>query len=145
MKRIAFTALLSLLAAGAGADPVKCVDASGKIRYVDEAMVGEEKCKPVKDAMNIVAPQKESAAKSEPTEGRRPGRAGQSARPPGADTRLADAEARLADARSKLAEQEAIREGGERNYARVLERLQPYQDAVTRAQQEVEQLRRDLR
>lgn len=143
MKRIAFIALLSLVAAGAGADPVKCVDASGKIRYVDEAMVGEQKCKPVKDAMNIVAPQKDPAANSEPTEGRRPRRGGAGALPRGTDTRLADAEARLADAKSKLAEQEAIREGGERNYARVLERLQPYQEAVERAQQEVTRLRNE--
>ena len=144
MKRIAFTALLSLLAAGAGAEPVKCVDASGKVRYLDESMVGEEKCKPVRDAMNIVAPQKEEpAARSEPTEGpRRPPREEGSSRPQ-ADTRLADAEARLADARAKLAEQEAIREGGERNYARVQERLQPYQQAVERAQQEVNQLRNE--
>ena len=143
MKRGAFTVLLSLFAAGASADPVKCVDASGKVRYVDESMVGEEKCTPVKDAMNIVAPQNPPAGRSELTEGaRRQPREGERARASSrADSRLAEAEARLADAKSKLAEQEAIREGGERNYARVQERLQPYQAAVERAQQEVNQLR----
>jgi hypothetical protein len=145
MKRSVFAALLSLLAAGAGAEPVKCVDASGKIRYLDESMVGEEKCKPVRDAMNIVAPQKEPAAKSEPREGPRRQRQEEDAARPQADTRLADAEAKLADARSKLAEQEAIRAGDERNYARVQDRLQPYQEALERAQREVEQLRRESR
>jgi hypothetical protein len=141
MRRIAFTALLSLLAAGAGADPVKCVDASGKVLYVEESLVGEENCKPVRDSMNIVAPQDQPAPRSEPTEGgsRQP-RDGNRARARN-DARLAEAEAKLADAKSKLAEQEAIRDGSERNYARVQERLQPYQAAVERAQQEVNQLK----
>jgi hypothetical protein len=144
MSRLAFAASLFLLAAGAAAQPVKCVDASGKIRYLDESMAGEAKCKPVKDAMNIVAPQKPAEARPETSEGRRrPPRAGPRAAE--TDTRLTDAEARLADARSKLAEQEALREGGERNYARVQERLQPFQDAVQRAQQQVDEIRREPR
>jgi hypothetical protein len=142
MSRLAFAALLFLLAAGAAADPVKCVDASGKVRYLDESMVGEAKCKPVRDAMNIVPSQKPPEAKPEPGEGRRrPLRA-----PPRAeDTRLSDAEAKLADAKAKLTQQEAVREGGERNYTRVQERLQPFQEAVQRAQQQVDELRRESR
>ncbi len=146
MSRLAFAASLFLLAGGAAAQPVKCVDASGKIRYLDESMAGEAKCKPVKDAMNIVAPQKDPRANIESEErGRRqrPEEGRNSQRE--ADTRLADAEARLAEAKSKLAEQEAVREGGERNYARVQERLQPYQEAVQRAQQELDRIRRDSR
>jgi len=144
MKRIAFAALLSILAAGAGAEPVKCVDAKGKVRYIDESMAGEEKCTPVKDAMNVVAPQKEPAIGPGSRESRRLPREEGSARPQ-AEARLAKAEEKLAEARRNLAEQEAFREGGERNYARVQERLQPYQEAVERAQQEVEQLRSELR
>jgi chromosome segregation ATPase len=95
--------------------------------------------------MNIVAPQKEPEVKLEPTEGGiRRQRPRENPRPE-TDTRLADAEARLADAKSKLAEQEAVRLGGERNYARVQERLQPFQDAVERAQQEVDGIRRESR
>jgi hypothetical protein len=145
MSRLAFAALLFLLATGAAAEPVKCVDASGKIRYLDESMAGEAKCKPVRDAMNVVAPQKEPEAKVEPTEGglrRQPPRENPRAE---TDTRLADAEAKLAEAKSRLAEQEAVRLGGERNFARVQERLQPFQDAVERAQQELEQMRRESR
>jgi hypothetical protein len=146
MSRLAFAALLFLLAAGAAAaNPVKCVDASGKIRYLDESMVGEAKCKPVRDAMNIVAPQKEPKATTEPNEGGlRRQRARENPRPE-TDTRLADAEAKLADAKSKLAEQEAVRLGGERNFSRVQERLQPFQEAVQRAQQQVDEIRRESR
>jgi hypothetical protein len=143
MKRIAFAALLSLLAAGAGAEPVKCVDAKGKVRYVDESMMGEAKCTSVRDAMNVVAPQ-ESETRSESKEGRRRSPEENRVRTQ-SDARVVAAEARLAEAKSKLAEQEAIRLGDERNYARVQERLQPFKDSVERAEQQLEQLRRDRR
>ena len=50
----------------------------------------------------------------------------------------------LADAKKKLAEQEAVRTGDERNYARVLERLQPLKDTVEVHEKNVEALRREL-
>lgn len=43
-----------------------------------------------------------------------------------------------------LAEQEAVRYGDERNYARVLARLKPYQDTVELHQKNVEALEREL-
>lgn len=50
----------------------------------------------------------------------------------------------LAKARKELEEQEAVRYGDERNYARVLERLQKYKDAVELHEKNVESLRREL-
>jgi hypothetical protein len=50
----------------------------------------------------------------------------------------------LADARKKLSEQEAVRSGDEQNYARVLERLKPYQDTVEVHEKNVEALKREL-
>jgi hypothetical protein len=50
----------------------------------------------------------------------------------------------LADARQKLSEQEAVRGGDEKNYARVLERLKPYQDTVEVHEKNVEALKREL-
>ena len=50
----------------------------------------------------------------------------------------------LEQARKELAEQEAVRYGDERNYARVLERLQKYKDAVEVHEKNVESLRREL-
>ena len=50
----------------------------------------------------------------------------------------------LAQARRELEEQEAVRYGNERNYARVLERLQKYKDAVDLHEKNVESLRREL-
>ncbi len=57
---------------------------------------------------------------------------------------LAQEESLLADARRKLAEQESVRTGDERNYARVLERLQPYKDAVEVHSKNIEALKREL-
>lgn len=50
----------------------------------------------------------------------------------------------LADARKKLSEQEAVRNGEEKNYAKVLERLKPYQDTVEVHEKNVEALKREL-
>jgi DNA repair exonuclease SbcCD ATPase subunit len=57
---------------------------------------------------------------------------------------LAQEESMLADARKKLAEQEAIRTGDEKNYARVLDRLKPYQDTVEVHEKNVQALKREL-
>lgn len=138
MSRIALAAMLALVTLSVGAQPVKCVDASGKIRYTDASMSGNDKCEPVRAETQVVPAQPGAATKPQP------------AANPGSslaerEARLAAAEKRLAEARNTLAEQEAIRSGDERNYARVLERLKPYQEAVQSAEQAVEQARRDLR
>jgi hypothetical protein len=57
---------------------------------------------------------------------------------------LAQEESMLADARRKLAEQESVRAGDERNYARVLERLQPFKDAVEVHTKNIDALKREL-
>jgi len=57
---------------------------------------------------------------------------------------LTQEETLLSQARKDLAEQEAVRFGDERNYARVLERLQPYKDKVELHDKNVESLKREL-
>ena len=57
---------------------------------------------------------------------------------------LASEEQALSKARQALAEQEAVRSGDERNYARVQERLQPYKDSVETHQKNIEALKREL-
>ena len=60
------------------------------------------------------------------------------------ESELTQEQSMLADARKKLAEQEAVRSGDEKNYARVLERLKPYQDTVEVHEKNVEALKREL-
>lgn len=50
----------------------------------------------------------------------------------------------LGEARKQLLEQESVRYGDERNYAKVLERLQKYKDSVEVHEKNVESLRREL-
>lgn len=50
----------------------------------------------------------------------------------------------LAGAQQRLAEQEGIRNGGERNYQRVLDRLKPYQEEVDLHAKNIDQLRAEL-
>ncbi len=57
---------------------------------------------------------------------------------------LADEQELLAKAKTELAEQESTRNGDERNYARVLERIKPYQDSVETHEKNVDSLKREL-
>jgi hypothetical protein len=57
---------------------------------------------------------------------------------------LAAEEAALARAREALAEQESVRTGEERNYARVLERLQPFRESVENHEKNIAALKREL-
>jgi hypothetical protein len=60
------------------------------------------------------------------------------------ESELTQEQSMLADARKKLTEQEGIRNGDEKNYTRVLERLKPYQDTVEVHEKNVEALKREL-
>jgi len=57
---------------------------------------------------------------------------------------LAGEEEKLKQAKEELAAQESVRLGDERNYARVLERLKPYQDAVAQHEKNVAALKQEL-
>ena len=57
---------------------------------------------------------------------------------------LAQEERLLAQARQELAQQESTRGGDERNYAKVLERVQKYRDNVEVHEKNVEALKREL-
>ena len=57
---------------------------------------------------------------------------------------LGGEEKALAQAKAELTEQEGIRTGDERNYQKVLDRLQKYKDEVERHQKNVEALTKEL-
>jgi len=60
------------------------------------------------------------------------------------DRELVQEQDMLAEARKKLAVQEAIRTGDEKNYAKVLERLKPFRDAVEVHEKNIEALKREI-
>ena len=50
----------------------------------------------------------------------------------------------LEQAKKELAEQEAIRNGDERNFQKVLDRVQPYKDRVAQHERNIQQIQREL-
>ena len=125
-----------------------CKDSNGRthVTNLKEDTVGKE-CRIVQQTRVTVVPAAKPVAKSpagfpkESASDRVTSKAKQK------DTiakELTQEESMLADARKKLAEQEAVRGGSESNYAKVLERLKPYQDTVEVHEKNVEALKREL-
>jgi hypothetical protein len=138
--RLLILGLFAALAGGAQAqgsatEIYKCVDASGRASYTnDRRDMAGRKCELVTTQVNV-APTRESSADRANAKGRQREIL---------EKELASEQADLARARQTLAEQESVREGDERNYARVLERLQPYRDRVETHEKNIEALRREL-
>src|SRR5437762_7451181 len=108
----------------------KCPDASGRPTYtnVKRDTVGKN-CTLVSKEVSVVPAQVptrgvQSSAVADPIAARNENRRKI------LESELQNERQLLSDARQKLTEQEGIRDGDERNYARVLERLKPYQEAI---------------
>lgn len=126
-----------------------CKDKDGRPLLTSQKAdtVGKE-CRIVSQGRVSTIPAPKAAPKSSPASFPRESAAErQSARSKQRSTlegELAQEESMLSDARKKLAEQESIRTGDEKNYARVLERLKPFQDTVEVHQKNVEALKREI-
>lgn len=57
---------------------------------------------------------------------------------------LASEQQQLDAAKQQLAEQENVRTGGERNYQKFLDRVQPFRDAVANHERNIEAIRREI-
>jgi Domain of unknown function (DUF4124) len=128
----------------------KCRNAEGHWTYTNDRREAEkQKCEVVTRQINVAppAPQRPPAAarsgsfpRESPNE--RANRAASSREI--LEKELATEQTALEKARQDLAAQEGVRSGDERNYARVLERLQPYKDSVETHEKNIEALRREL-
>lgn len=150
--------ILGLIAAAplpAAAQPrteiYKCVDSAGRPHYTNDLReTSGQKCQLVTTQINVAPPPPAPArqTKGSPREFPRES-AGERANAKGRqreilERELASEQADLTKARQALAEQEAVRTGDERNYAKLLERLQPFKDRVETHEKNVEALRREL-
>jgi hypothetical protein len=159
MNRIGALLLLTLGLAAAGqvrAQQVteiwKCQDERGRPLYTsDKRETAGKKCELVSREVNVVpgASGAKPGAKAPPPPGfpkETPNdRAASKAKQRETlEKELVQEEQMLAEAKRKLAEQEAIRTGDEKNYAKVLARLQPYRDAVDVHDKNVQALKREL-
>jgi hypothetical protein len=159
MNRIGALLLLTLGLAAAGqarAQQVteiwKCQDERGRPLYTsDKRETTGKKCELVSREVNVApgTPGAKPGAKAPPPPGfpKESVNDRAAAKAKQRDTlekELSQEEQMLAEAKRKLAEQEAIRTGDEKNYAKVLARLQPYRDAVEVHDKNVQALKREL-
>jgi hypothetical protein len=140
-----FGAALALPAHAQRTEIFKCVDASGRASYTnDKHETAGKQCEVVTTQINVAPPPKPPGARAFPRESTSDRRVAASRQREILEKELAAEEQDLAKARQALAEQEAVRSGDERNYARVLERLQPYKDRIETHEKNIEALKREL-
>jgi len=154
---LVFGAALAAQAAPAQAQVTeiyKCLDDSGRPLYTsDRKDTAGKKCELVSREINVVPAQKmqpptpraaRQGRESFPTESPSARASAKERQREILEKELAAEQELLARAKRELADQEATRSGDEKNYARVLERLQPYKDNVDQHEKNVEALRREL-
>lgn len=145
--------LLALLAPTAAGEIWECVDESGKKHFTN--IKSEAKgCRLLDigppNTVPGVKPQPKAVPARGPSPGVFPKVDPQTQKQRDADRRrileqeLASEEKLLARAKKELAGQEAIRLGSERNYQRVLDRLEPYKKQVRLHEDNVASLKREL-
>ncbi len=150
MPQIRPCTLILLLCAApiAQADVYKCIDAEGRTTYTNDRSLARG-CKPLESGQAVSSVPAPVRAPAAPTAGfprvtPNDQRARDDTRRQVLETELATEESSLAAAEKALAEQEAIRLGNERNYQKVLDRLQPFKDKVELHKRNIEALRREI-
>lgn len=142
--------LLVLLAGAAQADTLyKCTDSDGHTAYTNQKSSGKtctvlSQDKPVstfaapKARPNAPTPESFPRVNAE-TQKNRDGD-----RHKILEEEMRTEQQKLEAAKKSLAEQEATREGGEKNYQRVLDRLKPYQEEIQLHERNIESLRKEI-
>ena len=139
------------LSSPAWGDTFKCLDANGRATYtnIKEETRGKS-CTLVMREISVVPAIRPRAAASAPSpEGFPKVDAGTQKTRDEARRRilvdeLGSEEKALEKAKADLAQQESVRSGNEKNYQRVLDRLQPYKDDVERHEKNIAALKKEL-
>ena len=135
----------------ASADTFKCMDANGRPTYtnIQEETKGKN-CTLVMREISVVpaAPPRAAANTRTPPAFPKVDPATQRTRDDARrrilEEELVSEEKALVEAKAELVQQESIRTGGEKNYQRVLDRLQKYKDDVERHEKNVAALKKEL-
>jgi len=154
MRFLICSVLLMAYAASARAEIYECVDSSGNKRFTN-VKAEAAGCKPMNlPTVSTVPALKPGAAKPGDTRSATPGAfpkvdpSTQQQRDAGRrkilEQELASEEQLLEQAKKDLAEQESTRLGNERNYQRVLERLEPYKKKVALHESNIANLRKEM-
>lgn len=154
MRLLICSLLMMVFAASARAEIYECVDGSGNKRFTN-VKAEAAGCKPMNlPPVSTVPAPKPGAAKPADTRSATPGSfpkvdpSTQQQRDAGRrkilEQELANEEQLLEQAKKELAEQESTRLGNERNYQRVLERLEPYKKKVALHESNIANLRKEM-
>jgi hypothetical protein len=131
------------------ADVYKCVDEDGHVTYTNAKPSPKAKCTTLSRDQRVSTVPGRAAATPSPAGFPKVDGDTQKARDSDRrkilDQELAAEQKSLEQAKKELAEQEAIRTGDERNYQRVLDRLQPYKDRVALHERNIEALQKEIR
>jgi hypothetical protein len=137
-------ALLALTALPAQAEIFKCTETDGHVTYSN---VANKNCK----ALNLEpvssgskAAPKTASPSTFPRVNDTTQRARDTERRRILETELAAEQKNLEQAKKELAEQEAIRNGDERNYQKMLDRLRPLQDKVALHERNIEAIKKEI-
>ena len=136
--------LLAVPLGHAQGEVYKCPDASGRPTYtnVKRDTVGKN-CTLVSKEVSVVPAQAPTRATSSSASSSTSATRNENRRKI-LESELQNEHQLLADAKQRLAEEEGIRTGDERNYAKVQERLRPYHQTVDQHTKNIEQLRGEL-
>ncbi|MDD3676258.1 MAG: DUF4124 domain-containing protein [Thauera propionica] len=138
------------------AEVYKCTDAEGRITYTNDRNAARG-CKALdtdQTISTVPAPARRPSAGPATSPAGTPSsfprvspddqRARDDSRRQVLEAELATEESALTAAEQALAEQESVRMGDERNYQKVLDRLQPFKDKVELHKRNIEALRREI-
>ena len=139
---------MACTATAAHAEMWKCVDADGNTRYTN-VRVDVKGCKPLNlEPMNTAAPA--SRAQTQPKPANFPSVDNETQKQRDAGRRkileqeLAQEQQQLDVAKKQLAEQQDIRLGTEKNFARVEERVKPFEGRVKLHESNIENLKKEI-
>ncbi|MCL2830862.1 MAG: DUF4124 domain-containing protein [Betaproteobacteria bacterium] len=141
--------LLAVTPALAQADVYKCVDAQGHVTYSNVTSKGCTKLSLDPVSTVPATPVNKGVVKT-PTPGDFPRVSSEDQKGRDNDRRaileeeLDREQKNLEEAKRELAEQEGVRLGGERNYQRVLDRLEPYKNKVEQHQRNIDAIQKDI-
>lgn len=127
----------------------KCRNENGQVTYTNDRRQAErQKCELVTSQINVAPPFQQPQSRASPQKfPRETPTQSASARERQREIlerELAAEQKALVQARQALAEQESVRAGDERNYARVLDRLQPFKESIENHEKNIQALQREL-
>jgi septal ring factor EnvC (AmiA/AmiB activator) len=128
----------------------RCVDADGRRHYTNaKKETAGMKCELVTSQINVAPPVSKPQApvrtpSSFPRETSKDSANARERQREILEKELTAEQQALVKAKQALAEQESVRSGDERNYARVQERLQPFKDTIQNHEKNIAALQREL-